>query len=293
MYGPRAADEFTQGFVQRLRELGYVEGRNISIERRSAEGQHQRLPVLMKQLVDLRVDVIVTLGTGALEARRATSTIPIVAYLDDPIGAGLTANLSRPTQNVTGVTVTSGLALIGKRLQLLKQAAPRSRRVAVIDFKYVDANVTPGTHERRLAAETAARDLGLLLIDAGVNSADDFEQAFAAISRERADAMMDMVTTVTWAHRDRLIAFAAQRRLPAIYGSRRAVEEGGLMSYATGSGAAERLAEYVDRILRGARPADLPFEQPTKFELVINSKTAALLGLTIPDSLLLVAEVVK
>lgn len=293
MYGETPGDVLTQGFVQRLRELGHVEGRNISIERRSAEGRFERLPQLMKELVDLPVDVIVTLGNGATEARRATSTIPIVAYIDDPVGGGLTASLGRPTQNVTGVTLTSGLAFIGKRLQLLKQAAARSRRVAVIDYKYVDAHATPGPHERRRAADVAARELGLTLFFAGSNTADDFEQAFAAIDRERADALMDMGTPVTWANRRRLIDFAAQRRLPDIYGYRTCVEEGGLMSYGQVDAAAPRLAELVDKILRGARPADLPFEQPTKYELVINLKTATLLGLTIPEPLLLTAEVVK
>ena len=293
MDGLKPADGLTQGFVQRLRQLGYVEGRSISIERRSAEGQPERLPRIMKDLVDLRVDVIVTVGNPVLDARRATSTIPIVALLDDPVALGVTDSLSRPNQNVTGVTFTSGLALIGKSLQMLKQAAPGSRRVAVIDFKYVDANVTPGVHRRRLAVEAAARDLGLTLVAVGVSSADDLEQVFAVIDREHVDAMMDITSPVTYLHRQRIIDFAARRRLPAIYVCRECVEEGGLMSYGSNSDAAERLAEYVDKILRGAKPADLPFEQPSKYELLINLKTAALLGLTIPESLLLIAEVVK
>ena len=293
MQGPKPADRLTQEFLQRLRQLGYVEGRSISIERRSAEGQPERLPPLMKDLVDLRVDVIVTLGSAVRVARRATSTIPIVGLLDDPVAAGVTASLARPTQNVTGVTFTSGLALIGKGLQLLKEAAPGSRRVAVFDFKYVDANVTPFTHQRRLAADAAARELGLTLIAVGVNGADDLDPAFAVIDRERVDAMMDITSTVTYVHRRRIIDFAAQRRLPAIYVCRTCVEEGGLMSYGSGFDEAERLAEYVDKLLRGAKPADLPFEQPNRYELVINLRTAAQLGLTIPQSLLLVAEVVK
>jgi putative ABC transport system substrate-binding protein len=293
MHGLKPADGLTQDFVQRLRQLGYVEDRSISIERRSAEGKPERLPRIMRDLVDLRVDVIVALGQAVIEAHRATSTTPIVAYLDDPVAVGLTDSLSRPNQNVTGVTFISGLELLGKSLQLLKQAAPASRRVAVIDFKYVDAKVTPNVHRRRLAVEAAARDLGLTLITAGVNSADDLEQAFAVIDRERVDAMMDITSPLTYVQRHRIIDFAARRRLPAIYVCRTCVEEGGLMSYGSGSDAAERLAEYVDKILRGAKPADLPFEQPSKYELVINLKTAALLGLTIPESLLLVAEVVK
>ena len=293
MQGPKPADGLTQEFVQRLRELGYVDGKSIFIERRSAEGEPERLPRIMNALVDLKVDVIVTLGRGVLAARRATSTLPIVALLDDPVAAGVTASLSRPSQNVTGVTFISGIAILGKSLQLLKQAAPGLRRVAVFDFKYVDANVTSPVHRRRLVVEAAARDLGLTLISIGVDSADDLGQAFAVVDRERVDALMDITSSVTYVHRRRIIDFAAARRLPAIYVCRTCVEEGGLMSYASSSDEAVRLAEYVDKILRGAKPADLPFEQPSKYELVVNLKTAALLGLTIPQSLLLVAEVVK
>jgi len=293
MQGSRPSNGFTQEFVERLLQLGYVEGRSIAIERRSAEGQPERLPALMKDLVDLRVDVIVTVGSAVRIARGATSTIPIVGLLDDPIAAGVTANLARPDQNVTGVTFTSGLALIGKSLQFLKQAAPRSRRVAVFDFKYVDANVTPFVHQRRVAVEAAGRELGLTLVAVGVNNGDDLDQAFAFIDREGVDALMDITSTVTYAHRHRIIDFAAKRRLPAMYVCRECVDEGGLMSYGSGSDEAKRLAEYVDKLLRGAKPADLPFEQPSKYELVINLKTAAQLGLTIPQSLLLVAEVIK
>jgi putative ABC transport system substrate-binding protein len=293
MQGSKPADGQTQEFIQRLRQLGYVEGRSIAIERRSAEGQPERLPPLMKELVDLGVDVIVTFGSAVRVARGATNRIPIVGLLDDPVGAGVTTTLARPDQNVTGVTFTSGLALIGKSLQLLKQAAPKSRRVAVFDFKHVDADVTPFTHQRRMAAEAAARELGLTLVAVGVNSADDLDEAFALIDREGVDAVMDITSTVTYVHRHRIIDFAARRRLPAIYVCRTCVEEGGLMSYGSSSDEAERLAEYVDKLLRGAKPADLPFGQPSKYELVINLKTATQLGLTIPQSLLLAAEVIK
>jgi putative ABC transport system substrate-binding protein len=292
MQGSDPADGLTQEFLQRLRQLGYVEGRSISIERRSAEGQPERLPSLMKEVVDLGVNVIVTLGSAVRVARGATSTIPIVGLLDDPVAAGVTATLARPNQNVTGVTFTSGVAMIGKSLQLLKQAAPRSRRVAVFDFKYVDANATPFAHQRRMAAEAAARELGLTLVAVGVNSADDLDEAFAVIDREGADAMMDITSTVTYAHRHRIIDFAARRRLPAIYVCRPCVEQGGLMSYESSSDGAQRMAEYVDKLLRGAKPADLPFEQPSKYQLVINLKTATQLGLAIPQSLLLAAEVI-
>jgi putative ABC transport system substrate-binding protein len=290
MVGPDPVDRTAGAFVNRLRELGYEEGRNISIERRSAEGQHERLPALMKELVNLRVDVIVAVANAAQDAQRATSTIPIVAIVDDPIATGLTSNLARPTSNITGVSSEGSLAIHAKRLQLLKDAVPKVKRIAVLDFKYVDSIVTPGTHSRRLAAEAGARDLGLTLIPVGADSAEDFEQAFMVVAKERADAILDMGNNIYYRHLT--IDFAAQKRLPAMYVSRRWPESGGLMSYGSGN-LGGRMAEYVDRILKGSRPSDLPFEQPTKFELVINLKTAALLGLTIPNSVLLSAELIN
>ncbi len=294
MQGPKPADGLTDRLVARLNQLGYVEGKSLSIERRSAEGKSELLPKLMKEMVDLRVDVIVTLAEGAMEARKATSTIPIVAYVGDPIASGLTASIRRPTQNVTGVTLTSSASILGKSLQLLKQAIPAARRVAMIDFKYVDSVTTPGTHRRRVAAEAAARELGLILIPIGVDTVDDFEPAFALLERERPEAMVDVSTTFTVQHRRRIIDFAARQRLPTIYGCRSCVEEGGLMSYGEGDSAQpERMADYVDKILKGTNVADLPFQEPTRFDLVINLKTAALLRLTIPESLLLIAEVIN
>jgi putative ABC transport system substrate-binding protein len=292
MVGPNAVDSNVRLFVQRLRELGHVEGRNIIIERRSAQGQLERLPVLMNELVGLPVDVIVAVGNAAQEAHRATGTIPIVAWVDDPVANGLTSDLARPTGNVTGVSGTASLAIHGKRLQLLKEAAPKSSRIAAIDFKYVDGIVTPGTHRRRLAVEAAARDLGVALIPAGIDTPEDFEEAFGVIVRERADAIIDMGTPNNFAHRRLIIDFAAKRRLPAIYTRREFPEAGGLMSYAPRDLPASRMAEFVDKILKGAKPADLPFEQPTNFALVINLKTAANLRLPIPHSLLLNSEVV-
>lgn len=292
MVGPDPVDGNVRAFVHRLRELGYVEGRNISIERRSGEGQLERLPVLIKELVELPVDVLVTVGNAAHDAQLATSTIPIVAWIDDPVAAGMTSSLGQPTRNVTGVSGTASLAIFGKRLQLLKEIAPKSSRVAAIDFKYVDSIVTPGTHHRRLAAQAAARDLGVTLVAVGVDNPEDFEQAFAVIEREHADAIVDMGTPNNFAHRRRIIDFAARRRLPAIYARREFPDAGGLMSYAPRDLPGGRMAVYVDRILKGAKPSDLPFEQPTIFALVINLKTAARLGLAIPQSLLLAAEVV-
>lgn len=292
MAGPDPADSNVRAFLHRLGELGHVEGRNISIERRSAGGQLERLPALMAELVELRVDVIVAVGNAAHDAQLATSKIPIVAWIDDPVVAGLTSDLARPTRNITGVSGTASPAIYGKRLQLLKEAAPQTRRVAAIDFKYVDSVVTPGTHLRRLAAEAAARDLGLTLVAVGVDAPDEFEQAFAIIEKERADAIIDMGTPNNFVHRRRIIDFAAQRRLPAIYARRESPEAGGLMSYAPRELPGSRMAVYVDKILKGAKPSDLPFEQPTNFELVINLKTARLLGLAIPQSLLMAADVI-
>jgi putative ABC transport system substrate-binding protein len=291
MVGPNPADRLLSAFVNRLRELGYVEGRNISIERRSAEGRQERLPVLMRELVELRVDVIVTVGNAAQDAQRATSTIPIVVLIDDPIAAGLTSNLARPSENVTGVSIAGDPRIHAKRLQLLKEAAPKSQRIAAIDFQYVDSVATPGTHSRRLAAEAGARDLGLTMIPIGVENGEDFEQAFSVIDRERADAIIEMGTPNNFYHRHLIISFAARRRLPAIYTDRMYPEAGGLMSYGYRSGGGA-MAMYVDRILKGSKPSDLPFEQLNNYELVINMKTAGLLGLAIPQSLLLAADVV-
>jgi putative ABC transport system substrate-binding protein len=189
------------------------------------------MPVMMQELVELRVDVIVTIGPGAQDAQRATNTIPIVAWIDDPVAEGLTASLSRPNRNVTGVSGTASPEIHAKRLQLLKDAAPKSVRIAAIDFKYVDSKETPGTHLRRRAVEAAARDLGLTIIAVGVDRPEEFEQAFAGISRDRADALIDMGSPLNFVHRRLIIEFAARQRLPAIYSGREFPESGGLMSY--------------------------------------------------------------
>lgn len=293
MVGPDPFESNLRAFVHRLRDLGYVDGRNIVIERRSGEGQLDRLPGLMKELVELRVDAIVAIGNAAQDAQRATSTIPIVAWVDDPVASGHTSDLGRPTHNVTGISGTASAAIHGKRLQLLKQAAPKSSRVAAIDFKYVDSTVTPGTHRRRRASEVAARDLGMSVIAIGVDNAEDFDQAFALIERERADSIIDMGTPNNFAQRMRIIDFAARKQLPAIYARRECVEDGGLMSYAPSELPGSRIAIYLAKILKGAKPSDLPFEQPTTFALVINSTTARRLGLVIPQPLLLTAEVIS
>jgi putative ABC transport system substrate-binding protein len=290
MTGADPVNILARDFLHRLRDLGYVEGRNIIVERRSAEGQPERLPVLMKELVGLPVDVIVTTGTGAAEAMRATSTIPIVALVDDPVEVGLTASLARPSGNITGVTSSPSLAINSKRLQLLKEAAPKSARVAMIDFKYINSRETPGTHQRRRELEASAREMGLTLIPVGVDKPEDFEPAFATIAGSPADALIAMDNLVNWRGRRAIIDFAARQRLPAIYSDSDFTEAGGLMSYASATDPVPALAAFVDKILKGAKPAELPWEQPTKFELTINLKAAKALGLTIPLLLLLRAD---
>jgi putative tryptophan/tyrosine transport system substrate-binding protein len=272
-----------EAFRQGLRELGYVEGQNVVLEYRFAEGKAERLPNLAAELVNLKVDIIVAGGTPApLAAKHATSTIPIVmAAAGDPVRTGLVANLARPGGNVTGLsTFTPELA--AKRLQLLKEVVPGVSRVAVL------WNATnPFAVFNMRETEVAARTLGVQVQSLEVRGSDDFENAFAAAIRGRAGALIVVDDPLTCRHRERLGDFAAKNRLPTMYGFRQCAGTGGLMSF--GASLADlyrRAAIYVDKILKGAQPRDLPVEQPTKFELVINLKTAKALGLTIPQSLL-------
>lgn len=289
--GADPVNPYARAFTRRLGDLGYVDGRTILLERRSSEGRLERLPALMREMIALKVDAIVAVGTAAQAAARASSTIPIVSQVDDPVGLRLTDSLARPSRNVTGVTDSTGAGILGKRLQLLKEAAPNSARVASIDFKYVSSRESPGTHLRRREAEAAARALGMTLIPVGVDNAEQFDQAFAAIVRERADSLIEMGNAVNLAGRRTIVGFAAQQRLPAVYTSREFAAPGGLIAYGASIPALfGRLADYVDKILKGARIVDLPFEQPTQYELVINLKTARALGLTVSRSLLLRAD---
>ena len=274
-------------FRQRLRELGYVDGQNIAFEVRSAEGRAERLPDLAADLVRLKVDVIVAGGTPApLAAKRATTAIPIVmASAGDPVGSGLVASLARPGGNVTGLSLLVP-ELGGKRLQLLKEVVPGVSRVAVL---WNAANPYPVLVWRQ--TEAAARALGVHLQSLDVRGPDDLEGAFAAATRGRAGALITVEDPLTFGQRKRIVDFAARARLPAMYGFREFVDAGGLMSYAASlADLSRRAATYVDKILKGAKPADLPVEQPTKFELVINLKTAKALGLTIPPSVLIRAD---
>jgi len=279
---PHLQDAFRQG----LRDLGYVEGRNLVIEYRSAEGKSDRLAVLAAELVALNIDVIVAPGTPqALAAKQATRTLPIVfATAADPVGSGLVTSLARPGGNVTGLSILAP-ALVGKRLELLTNALPGVSRVAVL--------WQPGGHDERTdndilkEAGVAARVLGVRLQFVEVRGPADFDRAFSDMTRARAGALTVLTGIMFLNERRRLVDLTAKNRLPAVYGGRDFVDAGGLMSY--GSNIADlfrRTATYVDKILKGAKPADLPVEQPTKFELVINLKTAKALGLTIPPSLL-------
>jgi putative tryptophan/tyrosine transport system substrate-binding protein len=275
-----------EAFLQGLRDLGYVEGRNVVIEYRDAEGKLERLPALAAELVALKVDVIVAPPTvAALAAKHATRTLPIVfAVAADPVTSGLVTSLARPGGNVTGLS-TLALELVGKRLEQLKQAVPGVSRVAVL--------WQPGGQGERLdkdmlkEAEVAARALGVRLQIVEARRPADFDRAFSAMTRGRAGALTVLGNNMFIIEQRRLVDLAAKTRLPAVYTSREYVDAGGLMSYGPdGADLFRRAATYVDRILKGTKPGDLPVEQPTKFELVINPKTAKALGLTIPPSVL-------
>ncbi len=276
-------DAFRQG----LRELGYVEGRNIAIEYRGAEGRFGRLPDLAAELVRLRVDVILVGGTpAALAAKNATGTIPIVlAGVGDPVGTGLVASLARPGGNITGLSFQTP-ELSAKQLELLKEAIPELSRVAVLSNPG-NAGTAPMLRE----TELAARALGVQLRVMEVRSPDQFASAFARMRRERAGALLVLADPLFFLHRAQLAELAAKSRLPAMYGVTEHAQAGGLMAYSPNfANLFRRAATFVDRILKGAKPADLPVEQPTRFELVINLKTAKALGLTIPPSVLIRAD---
>jgi putative ABC transport system substrate-binding protein len=280
----RSLDEFRQ----RLRELGYVEGQSLAIEYRWAEGKIERLPDLAAELVRLKVDVIVASGglPVAQAAQGATKAIPIIVTGPaDPVATGLVASLARPGGNITGLAIISH-ELVGKELELLREVVPKVSRVAVL---WNPTN--PGNTLQLRGAEAAAQVLGVRLQPLQARGPGEIDRAFAAMTKERAGALLVLLDSMLLAQRDRIADLAARNRLPAVYGLRLHVEAGGLMSYAANQLAvAHRIAGYVDRVLKGTKPADLPVEQPTKFDLVINLKTAKALGLTIPPSLRLQAD---
>jgi putative ABC transport system substrate-binding protein len=274
-----------EAFRHGLRDLGYVEGHTITLEYRFAEGQADRLPALVAELVRLPVDILVVDGTVAVRpAQHATTTIPIVMMAGDPVGAGLIASLAHPGGNITGLSMMIP-DLSGKRLEILQEAVRNLSRVAVL--RHRDAPVDPYVTETQAAAQA----LGLQLQALEVRSPDEFAQAFAAMTSEHADALVLIPSGLFFSHRSQLAALAMQHRLPAMFLEREFVEAGGLIAYGPSlADLSRRAATYVHKILQGAKPADLPVEQPLRFELVINLKTAKALGMTMPPSLLLLAD---
>jgi putative ABC transport system substrate-binding protein len=276
---------FYQVLREGLRDLGYVEGRNLVIEYRSGDNL-ARLNELAAELVGLKVETLVVAGAATYAAERATRTVPIVfSYSGDPVAAGFVKTLARPGGNMTGITWLA-FDLLGKRLELLKEAVPRMSRIAVL------ANPAHPGEQRELAETTrTARAVGATVQYHQVRTTADFHAAFDAIVRDSADAVVVFPDGATMAHRRQVAEFAVKHRLPSVFGWREYVEAGGLMAYGPNRReTARRLAVYVDKILKGARPADLPVEQPAKFEFVINLKTAKALGLDVPPSLLLRAD---
>ena len=281
---PRPVEAFRQG----LRELGWIEGQNIVIEYRWAEGKSDRLPDLAAELVRLKMDVIIAgPSTNTVAAKQATETIPIIMIgVGDPVEQGLIASLARPGGNVTGLSFGVGSGVTGKGLEVLKEALPKVRRVAILSNP-----ANPGNALGVSDVKTVARALGVQLHPLAARGPDEFDGAFAAMAKDRVEALLVIPDPVFNSYRARLADLAAKSRLPAAYGYREHVEAGGLISYGPSlPDLWRRAAGYVDRIFKGAKPADLPVQQPTKFELVINLKTAKALGLTIPQSLLLRAD---
>jgi putative tryptophan/tyrosine transport system substrate-binding protein len=277
----------TEAFRQGLRELGYVEGKNIITEWRFAEDKADRLAGLAAELVRLKVEVIVTSGPAATRAaKEATSTIPIVMAQDnDPVGNGFVASLARPGGNITGLA-TLAPEIGGKRLELLKEIVPKLSRVAVLG-----TSTQPGNVQQLKEVERAAGALGVKLQYLDVLDPKDIEIAFREAGKGRADVVLTLTGAILLSHRAQLADLAAKNRLPAIYAQPEFVQDGGLMTYGVNlNDLWRRAAAYVDKILKGAKPADLPVEQPTKFELVINLKAAKQIGLTIPPNMLARAD---
>ena len=273
-----------EAFERALRELGWIQGKNLVIEYRWADGNAERLPALAAELVRDKVDVIVApAGTAAMAAKSATTEIPIVMiFPSDPVGSGLVASLARPGANVTGTTFTAGPEIFAKQLQILNEAVPKVSRLAVLRNP-----ADPGWSVQGREVEAAARALGIQVQYVDARSDEELDSAFAAMARGRADALLVSGSSTFLAHRRRIAELALKARLPTMENFREMVEVGGLMAYAVNMPAfVGRSAVYVDKILKGARPADLPVEQPTKFELVVNLKTAAALGLTLPPTVL-------
>jgi putative ABC transport system substrate-binding protein len=272
----------TEAFRQGLRELGYIEGQNIVIEYRFAQRKLNRLPDLAAELVRLKLDVIFAFSAPAVRAlKKATTTLPIVTVSGDPVRAGFVASLARPGGNITGLANLTP-ELVGKRLELLKEVIPQVSRVAIL-WNSVESSA--GLRMRE--TQSAAASLGIELQPLEVKGLKNLEDAFSAMKKERADALVPLRSVLVMKQLQRIVELAAENRLPAMYDSRRFTQAGGLMSYGTLIADLDRsAAKYVDKILKGAKPADLPVELPTKFELIINLKTAKQLGITIPPNVL-------
>jgi putative ABC transport system substrate-binding protein len=284
---PSTNRHFLDAFRQGLREHGYVDGQNLTLEERWAEGRSERFPELIGELVRLKPRVILTVSVpAAMAAKNATTKIPIVFIAGDPLGSGLVVSLARPGGNLTGLSISLGEDFSGKWLELLREAVPKVSRVAVLSNPTNPANTAYLTVLRGVAQK-----LGVKLQATEVRDPAGFDSAFASMSEERAQALVVVIDPLTVRYRGRIAELAANYRLPAMYGFREFADAGGLMAYgANVADLCRRAGAYVDKILKGAKPADLPIEQPTKFELVINMKTARALGLTIPPSLLLRAD---
>ena len=285
---PSVAARPLEAFRQGLRDLGYVEGKNIVIEYRYAEGKFERLPDLAAELVRLKVDLIVAAATPpALAAQEATTSIPIVIVgVADPVGSGLVSSLARPGGNITGLSWFAGLEIGGKRLELLKEAVPTATRAAVL---WNPTNPGDVLTFRQLPG--MAQALGVRLQSVEWREPRDFEGAFASMTRERADVLFVFETPGITLYAGQIVALAARHRIPTMYGRREFVTAGGLMFHGANLlDVLRRAATYVDKILKGARPADLPVEQPTRFELVVNLKTAKAMGIAFPQSFLARAD---
>jgi putative ABC transport system substrate-binding protein len=279
---------FLEPFVQRLRELGYIEGQNLVIDYRLAEGKPERLPDLAAELVRLNVDIILATGPAAARAaKNATSTVPIVFTLvGDAVAEGLVGNLARPEANLTGVSISGGAEIVGKRMQLLKEAIPSIGRLGLLwDPGNPSHSVIMGDMPR------VAKETGVELRIFEVQRPEDFERVFASMTHDRIEGLVVLEDVIIALRAKELAEFLAQRAIPAIYGATEFVEAGGLMSYQTSFATVNRQAAmYVDKILKGAKPSELPVLQPTRFELVVNLRAAKALGLTVPQSLLLRAD---
>ena len=284
---PLPSDTTGTGIPNALRDLGYVEGRNLVLELRYADGNFDRLPALARDMVQARVDVIVAVGAPAIRAARAASnTLPVVMYGNfDPVALGLVASLARPGGNTTGVLIAPDGTLAGKRLELLRQAVPSATRIAYLGPP-ADISASLQLTESRQAAAA----LGVTLVEVELRDGD-YERAFASLVAQRPGALLVAAHTLFVRDRAKVIGLAARHRLPAMYEWREQVADGGLMAYSTSlTWTYERVAAFVDRILKGARPADMAVERPTHFDLVVNLKTARDLGLAIPQALLLRAD---